>query len=237
MSRRNPGASLVRAVYHAFDRAYDYDAWHWSPRRLRAPFDVIAGSVLVQHTTWANAERALDGLRAEGALESRTLAALPEERIAELVRVSGTPTVKARRLRAVAQAVERAGGLAALFALPTGELRAALLAMHGIGPETADAILLYAAGRRVFEVDAYAQRIFRRLGAGPEGAGYAAWQRWFEDALPDADVEIFRRYHAYIVMHAKQLCRAAPICVPCPLLPRCAEGRRRTPGIPAAAAP
>ncbi len=229
MSRPSPHTSLVHDLYRALDRTYDYDAWHWSQRRLRAPFDVIAGALLVQHTAWLNAERALDRLRAEDALDSRALAALPEERIAALVRVSGTPAIKARRLRAVAREVERAGGLEALFALPTAELRAALLAMHGIGPETADAILLYAAGRRVFEIDAYAQRLFRRLGAGPETDAYAAWQRWFEDALPDAGVEVFRRYHVYIVMHCKEFCRSTPICAPCPLLPRCAEGARRTP--------
>ncbi len=218
----------LRAVYRALAATYRYEDWHWSPAHIRGPFDTPAGAVLVQHTTWINAERALDNLRAAGTLHSRTLASMPEERIAELVRVSGTPAIKARRLRALATMVEDAGGIDALFALPTDDLRARLLATHGIGPETADAIMLYAAGRRVFEVDAYAQRLFGRLGfATPPGTNYAAWQHWFEDALADEDAAYFQRYHAYIVLHCKALCRATPICAPCPLLSQCPEGQRR----------
>ena len=159
---------------------------------------------------------------------------MPEQRIAELVRVSGTPAIKARRLRALAAMVEDAGGIDALFALPTDDLRARLLATYGIGPETADAIMLYGAGRRVFEVDAYAQRLFGRLGfAIPRGTNYGAWQRWFEAALADEDAAYFQHYHAYIVLHCKTLCRATPLCTHCPLLPQCPEGQRRVGASPA----
>jgi endonuclease-3 related protein len=228
VSRPDGDAARVRDVYRVLRETYDYEAWHWSPRFVRRPFDVIAGALLVQHTTWINAERALDAMRDAGALEPRALASMPPDELVALIRVAGTPSIKARRLYAVAAMIEDAGGLDALFRLPTDDLRVRLLATHGIGPETADAILLYAAGRRSFEIDAYTQRLFRRLGTGPDEDGYGTWQRWFEDALPDADAEVFRRYHAYIVLHGKALCRATPICEPCPLLPQCPYGQERT---------
>ncbi|HMC68538.1 MAG TPA: hypothetical protein VKJ07_05235, partial [Mycobacteriales bacterium] len=152
-----------------------------------------------------------------------------ERELASLVRVSGTPTIKARRLRALAATVERNGGLADWLSLPTAILRAELLATHGIGPETADAILLYAAGRRVFEVDTYTKRIFTRIGAGPGAtASYDAWQRYFEDALGrDGDATMYQRYHGYIVLHGKHRCRTVPRCAGCPLLAVCCEGSVR----------
>jgi endonuclease-3 related protein len=195
------------------------------PDRAR-PIDVIVGAILVQHTTWTNAERALASLRAAGALDIDALATLPEAAVAELVRVSGTPTVKARRLRATAQMIENAGGIDRFLALPLEEMRPLLLATHGIGPETADAITLYAAGRRTSVIDAYTRRIFGRLRLEPAaGDGYDAWQRFLEDALAGQDAEAFQRYHGYIVLHAKARCRVTPICGDCPLLARCPFGR------------
>ena len=217
--------SSIREVLATLEHAYRDKIWHWMPDRAR-PLEIIIGAILVQHTTWTNAERALDALRVSGALDLRVLATTPEAEIAALVRISGTPSVKARRLRAMAEMIERAGGLDAFLALPLESMGPLLLATHGIGPETADAIALYAGGRRAFVIDAYTQRIFGRLGLEPApGAGYAAWQRFFEDALPDDDAEAFQRYHGYIVLHAKALCRVKPKCAPCPLLPRCPYGQ------------
>lgn len=220
-----PHARALRDVYAALEAAYSDQTWHWMPDYVRGPLDVIAGAVLVQHTTWTNAERALASLHAAGALDVRTLATMPEDALAALVRVSGTPTSKARRLRAAAETIEQHGGLAAFLALPQDELRRALLDTHGIGPETADAIALYAAGRPIFVIDAYTKRLFRRLGLGPRADGYDAWQRWFEEGLP-ADAPLFQRYHGYVVLHGKALCRTQPRCAPCPLRPRCPESRR-----------
>ncbi len=223
-----PPSYDVHEVYSTLERAYAGQTWHWMPDAVSGPFDVIAGAVLVQHTTWINATRALDALRAAGALDPAALVRMDEDQIAALVRVSGTPSVKARRLRAVAETIASAGGLDALLALPADELRATLLATHGIGPETADAIALYAAGKPVFVIDNYTKRLFRRLALGPETDGYDAWQRWFHDALP-RDVALYRNYHAYIVLHGKALCRPVPRCASCPLRPRCPEGLRRCP--------
>ena len=222
------GNSQLRDVLATLERAYRDDIWHWMPDRAQ-PLEIIVGAILVQHTTWTNAERALCALRDAGALDAHRLTSMPEPEIAALVRVSGTPTVKARRLCAMADMVERTGGLDAFLALPLESMRPLLLATHGIGPETADAIALYAGGRRTFVIDAYTQRIFSRLGLEPgTGAGYAAWQRFFEKALPDDDAEAFQRYHGYIVLHAKALCRVKPKCAPCPLLPRCPRGQAAT---------
>jgi endonuclease-3 related protein len=137
--------------------------------------------------------------------------------------VSGTPSIKARRLRSLAQTIVDAGGLDAFLALPLEEVRPRLLATHGIGPETADAIALYAAGHRVFVIDAYTRRVFRRIGMGPEGDGYEDWRLWFEASLPDADATVFQRYHAWIVLHAKAVCRPRPLCARCPLIEMCLQ--------------
>jgi endonuclease-3 related protein len=209
-------------VLGRLDALYAREHWHWMPGAVAGPEEVLAGAVLVQHTDWRNAERALEALRAAGALDTRVLATLATAELEALVRVSGTPSVKARRLRALARTVEDAGGVGAFLALPLAELRPRLLATHGIGPETADAIALYAAGQRVFVVDAYTRRLFGRLGLGPGGGSYDGWQRRIEDALPGAGVADFQRQHAAIVLHAKRVCRARPRCAECPLAPSCA---------------
>jgi endonuclease-3 related protein len=214
----------LRAVFAQLDEAYGDEMWHWSPSHVRDPMEIFVGAVLVQHTAWQNAERALHRLRDAGMLSSRALIVAPDEAIVELIRVSGTPTVKLRRLRALATTIEDAGGLAAFLAFRAEELRARLLATHGVGRETADAIALYAAGRRVFVVDAYTMRLFRRLGIGPAAEGYEDWRGFFEQTLPDADVAAFQRYHAHIVLHAKAVCRVRPRCDACPLRAGCSFG-------------
>lgn len=217
-------ARVVTDVYERLHAAYGDRHWHWYPEHVRGPFDVIAGAVLVQHTTWTNAERALEALRAVGMLDPTAIRGVDESRLVELVRVSGTPTVKAKRLRAVAQMLLDAGGLNRFLELPDAEMRARLLATHGIGEESADAILLYAAGRTSFVIDAYTRRLFARLGYGPHAtAPYGQWRRYFEHALP-SDAALFGRYHAYIVLHGKALCRPRPLCAACPLLRICATG-------------
>jgi endonuclease-3 related protein len=219
-----PEPEALASVFRTLEATYGDETWHWDAPHTHGPMDVIVGAVLVQHTTWTNAERALEHLRAAGALDPATLADLPDDRLIALVRVSGTPVVKARRLHAVARTIVDMGGLSRLLALSQDDLRARLLATHGIGRETADAILLYAANQRSFVIDAYTQRLFRRIGLGPLSDSYDAWQRWFEACLPDADTPAFQRYHAVIVQHGKILCRPKPRCAACPLLSRCQHG-------------
>ena len=216
----------VRSILDALDAVYRDETWHWMPDRIDGPMEVVAGAILVQHTNWTNAERALDALRDASALDPSALASMPADELAALVRVSGTPSIKARRLQALAHTVLDAGGLEALFALPGDDLWTRLLATHGIGPETADAIALYAAGRRIFVIDAYTRRLFARIGIRPSSDTYDAWQRFFHDALGErASVDDYRRHHAHIVLHSKARCRAVPRCAGCPLRHRCAAGR------------
>ncbi len=215
----------LRNVLGLLDSAYDFDAWHWQPET--SPDYICISAVLVQHTSWGNVERAVAALNAAGACSLAAIDQLAEQELSSLIRPAGTQRMKARRLRSLACLASERGGLPSLLSLPAGELRPLLLATHGIGPETADAILLYAAGHAVFQIDAYTVRIMRRLGLGPEKDGYDAWQRWFQQALP-ADVDAYRRGHALLVLHGKERCRPQPRCDGCCLLEVCPTGREAT---------
>ena len=170
-----------------------YGPQNWWPADTR--FEMIIGAILVQSTAWANAAKALAALRKANALHPITLSRLSEAEIGELVRSSGFYTVKARRVKAfVDHLMERHGGdLDAMLSQDAGDLRRELLAIHGIGQETADCILLYAAGKPAFVIDEYTRRIVGRLGVGPGArASYSDLQAIFEEALPP-DPETVRR--------------------------------------------
>lgn len=213
------------AVYQALNAMHGWREWHWWPDA--DPFEVIVGAVLVQNTAWANVERALDNLRAAAALDPVEMRRLDESALEALVRPSGQYRQKTRKLREVLALIDEAGGLERLFALPSEVLRRRLLATWGIGEETADCILLYAARRPSFVVDAYTVRLFRRLGLGPEGApGYAGWKEYFQRSLRASEEtgerDLWARYHALVVMHCKHLCRKrAPRCGECVLARLC----------------
>jgi endonuclease-3 related protein len=217
--------SALTEIYQRLHTSYANKTWHWSPEYVRGPMDVIAGVILVQHTTWQNAERALEAMRESGALDARAILSLSDDELQQLVRVSGTPSVKARRLRAIAVTIEDAGGLDAFLARNDDDLRRRLFATHGVGPESAAAIMLYAAGRRTFVIDAYTRRMFGRAGLTPEADVYEAWRRFFEEALLAGDAAMFQRYHAFIVLHSKAICRATPRCGVCPITDLCETGR------------
>lgn len=197
------------------------ERWHWTPET--DPFEVAVGAILVQHTNWTNAERAVDRLRDAGVLEPVRVAELPDEAIEELIRSSGQYRTKARKLRAFLDLIARHGLLEALLARPLEALRAELLATWGIGEESADAIALYAAGQPAVIVDAYTRRLFSRLGLGPPpDDSYAAWQAYLAAELP-GDAPALARFHALVVLHVKRLCLARrPRCGDCDLAPRCA---------------
>jgi len=212
-------ACLERLVEH-----YDIDRWHW--RDDTPAFDVCVGAVLVQHTAWSNVEKALAALRAAGVSDVEALSRISEAELAGLIRPAGTPAVKARRLKALAALVRQYGGFEPLFRLPESELRALLLSTHGIGPETADVILLYAARHAAVVHDAYTARLCRRLGVGPERNSYEEWRRWLRERLP-LDLSYRWRAHATIVVHCKERCRAKPRCHGCPALDLCAYAAAR----------
>jgi endonuclease-3 related protein len=209
-ARRPSLARIYEIVYARFGPS------GWWP--AETPFEVCLGAILTQNTAWTNVERALSAIRAGGLMSHRALHPLADSTIAELIRPSGTFQVKARRVRAFLDFVESAFGgvVERMRSEPLERLRPALLAIHGIGPETADCIVLYAAGLPSFVVDAYTRRVLERLGWLTGGESYDEVQRLFHRALP-ADAGLFNEYHAQLVRLAKECCRRRPLCASCPL--------------------
>jgi len=219
--------SSRRRLLDIYQRLYDqYGPQHWWPGDT--PFEVIVGAILTQSAAWSNVEKAIANLKAAGVLSPQGLLSTGEKELAGLIYPAGYFNAKARKLKAFAAMLyERfAGDLAQLLATSWPELRRLLLETHGIGPETADSIILYASGQPVFVVDAYTRRILPRLGLGPPRADYASWQALFMENLPQ-DAALFNEYHALLVRHGKTLCRREPHCVPCSLLDMCPTGKAR----------
>ena len=213
-----------RHVYTTLDTAYGPQGW-WP---AQTPFEVMVGAVLTQNTAWTNVERALERLTERIELTAEAILALDEIELADALRPSGYFNIKARRLRAFCAGFIAGGGLAGLAAMETQGLRRHLLAIPGVGPETADDMLLYAFERPVFVVDAYTRRVFSRLGLLHGGEGYETIRAAFEQAL-GPDVPLFNAYHALIVRHGKDCCRTRPRCDACCLRPQCPAGRAPSP--------
>ncbi len=189
---------------------------HWWPGDT--PFEVMVGAVLTQNTNWTNVSRAIANLKEGGLLSVTELAGLPTEILAQYITPAGYFNLKAGRLKNLLTLVcQYENGLDGLFAEETATLRERLLAVRGIGPETADSILLYAAGRPVFVVDAYTHRILARHALIPEEAAYYEIQECFLDQLPE-DAALFNEYHALLVRLGKEFCKkGTPLCAACPL--------------------
>ncbi len=202
-----------------------YGPQHWWP--AETPFEVIVGALLMQQTAWRNVEQAIANLKGAGLLDPHRLASTSVATIRKHVRVAGLYRTKPARLKAFCRhLVDQANGdLDRYFGRPMEAIRADLLAQPGIGPETADSILLYAGHHPVFVVDAYTIRIGRRVGF-LEDDDYAGARRFFEARLA-SDVALYKEYHALLVAHAKALCRPRPRCDACPLRDICDFGRGR----------
>ncbi len=208
-------AKTAEALTDIYNRLFDhYGPQHWWPGET--PFEVIIGAILTQSTAWANVEKAIANLKASGLLDPISLDEIATAKLATLIRPSGYYNAKAVKLKACVERLNREhdGSLDNLFALDTGELRKELLSIHGIGPETADSILLYAAHRPVFVIDAYTKRIIGRLGLAPSSDSYEAFQQLFMENLPH-DEGMFNEYHALLVRHGKDVCRKTPRCEGC----------------------
>jgi endonuclease-3 related protein len=218
----HPEIELMLKAHERLAGHYDLDRWHW--RDDTPVLDICLGAVLVQHTAWTNVEKAIVNLKSAGIEGAEDLLGLSEEDLAILVRPAGTPLTKARRLQTFARLVLAHGSFDGLFDRPAPELRSLLLATHGIGPETADVIMLYAARRPAIVHDAYTARLLGRLGIGPERDGYSVWREWLDARLP-GDAAFRRRHHAAIVVHCKETCRVRPRCEACPLRSICAFGK------------
>jgi endonuclease-3 related protein len=220
--KTDPVSACLRSIYEALYRHYGPQRW-WPAEE---PFEVVVGAILTQNTAWVNVEKAIANLKRAGVLHPAGLQAIEPEALAELVRPSGYYNQKARKIKAfVAHLSERYGGdLAGLFARPLPELRAELLGLFGIGPETADSIILYAAEKPIFVIDTYTRRVFGHLGFAEADASYEDFQRLFMAHLPH-DVRLFNEYHGLLVHHAKYVCAKKPRCAGCVLAGCCGEGR------------
>ncbi len=190
---------------------------HWWPGR--SPFEIIVGALLVQNTSWTNVAPAIENLRRERLLTPSAVARVPVPRLQRLIRSSGYFRQKTKKLKAFVHFLGHAyqGSLAKMFHAPMLTLRAQLLAVHGIGPETADSILLYAANHPVFVVDAYTRRMLERHGLAHPNLSYEQVRQLFECSVPP-DAALYNEFHALIVHTGKNFCRPRePRCGECPL--------------------
>jgi len=222
-SRPQSGNGLFIKAYRALRRVYGPQHWwpvtppgEFEPAYTGGPcspeqvFEVAAGAVLTQNTAWKNAAKAIVNLNRAGVLDPAAIRDIDERELAHLVRPSGYYNQKARRLKTLAD----------YFIGADVVTREALLRLGGVGPETADSIMLYAFGRPYFVVDAYTRRIFGRMGAIDGGSSYESIRETFERSLPRR-ISLYREFHALIVEHGKRSCRRNPLCAACVLADLC----------------
>ena len=197
-----------------------YGPQHWWP--APEPFEVIVGAILTQSAAWGNVEKAIANLKAVEALSPMALRQLPLTKIAGLIHPCGYYNVKALKLKSFAHWLGEHydDDLDELFASSINDIRQQLLSIYGIGEETADSIILYAANKPIFVIDAYTRRIISRLGLAPNNDSYITYQTLFMANLP-ADSGLFNEYHALLVCLAKNICRPRPLCQQCCLTDIC----------------
>ncbi len=201
-------------IYRRLHRHYGDLRW-WPGD---TPLEVSVGAILTQNTAWTNVEKAIGQLKATRSLSVRALHRLSHRRLGRLIRAAGYFNVKARRLKHFITFLQKryGGSLSQMFRQPTPRLREELLSVNGIGPETADSILLYAGGKPVFVIDAYTKRILSRHGVMPYENSYDDFQQLFMKQLPRS-AAFYNQYHAMFVNIGKDFCRKRPLCASCPL--------------------
>ncbi len=244
-----PSSATLHRAYHLVFRHYGHQ--HWWPGDT--PFEICVGAILTQNTNWGNVEKAIGQLKQAGVMDPASMYGLKEARLAEFIRPAGYYNVKAKRLRAFLEVIMCSfhGSLESMLAQPLDRLRSQLLSIKGIGPETADSMVLYAAEQASFVIDAYTRRIFARHGWCAPDVDYHDLQRvcmtvlekdWRVEGLPHehggggegpvpehgkADlVDYWQDYHAQLVNIGKDFCRPkSPRCVECPLAALLPDGR------------
>lgn len=207
----------IKSVYQLLHKTYGKQAWWPADSR----FEIMVGAVLTQNTAWRNVELAITNLKQASALSVEAILESSHDQLATWIKPSGYFNIKAKRLRNFCQLYHEQGGYDALKRLKTKSLRKLLLSVNGIGPETADDIILYAFSRKVFVIDAYTKRIFSRLGITDADTSYEKLREVFETALSAESVELFNEYHALIVIHGKDVCKLKPRCGECCLAKNC----------------
>ena len=224
MAEKQPTASALRAFHDGLAATYGPQHW-WPVQDADNPrFEILVGAVLTQHTAWTNVEIAIAELRDAGPLTADAL--LAHDDLPALIRRAGPHNIKARRLRSLCEWFVAQGGFDVLQTRDSATLRRELLALHGIGHETADVILLYAFQRPAFVADAYAFRIMERYGWTSGARNYERLRRSIEAVGPDNDAGFYDELHALIVAHAKQRChKRNPDCGHCVLHDRCDHGQ------------
>jgi endonuclease III related protein len=206
--------ALILKIYRLLFKAYGPQKW-WP---AKTPFEVIVGAILTQNTNWRNVEKAISALRKNGLLNPKSMYLSSVDKIAKAIRPSGYYNIKAKRLKAFMYFFfeNYHGRVSRMKRSDMRLLRNRLLKVNGIGPETADSILLYALQKPVFVIDAYTKRISECFGLSQNNGSYDDLQRVFEEALPP-DTKMFNEYHALIVRHAKEACKKSPECGRCVL--------------------
>jgi endonuclease-3 related protein len=201
-----------------------YGPQHWWP--ADEPFEVMVGAILTQSAAWVNVEKAINNLKNARVLSPQALRRLSLNELANLIRPCGYFNAKARKLKALAEWLGQtcSDDLAKMSAISLRKLRSQLLAVHGIGEETADSIILYAANKPIFVIDAYTRRIIDRIGLAPDSSRYSAYQNLFMENLPHRTA-LFNEYHALLVQHGKKVCRRRPLCPECCLKDTCHYGQ------------
>lgn len=220
--RISESSELLLGFYEAMYARFGHRNW-WPGD---SPFEVCVGAVLTQNTSWKNVEKAIENLKSGDALDPASIYALSQEELAVLIRPSGYYNIKAARLKNfVSHLAERhAGNLNSLISASAGDLRNELLRINGIGKETADSIILYAAEKPVFVVDAYTKRVLFRHGIISEKEEYDRVQDLFHRSLP-RDVSLFNDFHAQFVAVGHHYCKKTPRCTGCPLQPFLCPGQ------------
>jgi endonuclease-3 related protein len=215
-------SELLLKIYRILLKAFGPQ--HWWPGET--PLEIIVGAILTQNTNWTNVEKAIANLKSSGLLDARALKRVPVEKLAPLIRPAGYFNIKARRLKNFFDwlAANYEGDLERMFKRATSALREELLEVRGIGPETADSILLYAGQKVSFVVDAYTYRIFFRHQLVPTETTYDEVKEFFESNLP-REVALYNEYHALLVALGKNYCKPRPLCAECPL------GKQMGPGV------
>lgn len=214
----------LHRLFEGMIAAYGPQAW-WP---ADSPFEIAVGALLVQRTQWINAARALENLSAHRLMSARAVVESDLRDVETLISTVGFYRQKAVRLQSMATWVIQSGGFDALSDQPTAELRTSLLSVPGIGPETADSILLYAFDRPVFVADAYARRLFQRQGWAGESSssGYDGVRKAVMSLLNEG-AQFYNEFHALIVRHGKSVCKTRPACESCPVRNGCDFGRAR----------
>jgi endonuclease-3 related protein len=207
-------ATQLARVYKALRKAYGHQNW-WPGDTA---FEVIVGAILTQNTAWTNVEKAIANLKKEGKLSFKALRRVPAKNLSQMIRSAGYFNVKADRLKCFMDFLHREcrGDLSKLKKNTMSALREKLLAVKGVGPETADSILLYALDKTSFVIDAYTKRIFSRHGLAKDHEDYEKWREIFMRSLPE-DRGLYNDFHAQIVRTGKDYCRKVPRCDRCPL--------------------